>query len=70
MTQMEALPRNVGVQVSVCEECLSLLLPGEGSRNSTCMSCVQVEDLLSVVSELKEEVERLRTSREYEWETD
>jgi len=50
-------------QVSSCRECLSLLLPREGSRNSTCVRCEQVEDLLSMVTELKEETERLRTTR-------
>ena len=70
MTQMEALPRNVAVQVSGCRECLSLSLLVKDGRDTTCMRCDQGDDLLSMVSELKEEVERLRTSREYEWETD
>ena len=63
VTQMEGLPRNVAVQVSGFRECLSLLLPGEGSRDSTCVRCEQVDELLSLVVELKEEVERLRTIR-------
>ena len=37
-TQMEGLSRNVAVQVSGCGECLSLLLSGEGGRNSICVS--------------------------------
>jgi len=45
------------VQVSSCRECLSLLLPGEGGRNSTCVKHEQVEYLLSMVALLKEEVE-------------
>lgn len=49
---------------SGCTECLSLLLPGEGGRNSTCGRCEQVEDLLSMVAELKEEVETLQSIRE------
>ena len=69
-TQTEGLPRNVAVQVSGCRECLGLLLPGEGGRGSTCVRCEQVDELLSLVVELKEEVERLRTIREREWETD
>ena len=69
-TQMEGLPRNVTVQVSGCRECLSLLLPGEGGRDSTCVRCEQVDELLSLVVELKEEVERLKTIRECERETD
>ena len=47
VTQMEGLPRNVAVQVSGCRECLSLLLPGEGGRDSTCVRCKQVDELLS-----------------------
>ena len=69
-TQTEVLPKNVAVQVSGFRECLSLLLPEESGRNSTCMRCEQVEDLLRTVTELKEEVERLRTIRECEQETD
>jgi len=61
---MEALPKDAAVQVSGCRECLSLLLPTEGSGNSTCVRCEQVEDLLSMVAELKEEAERSRTIRE------
>ena len=61
---MEALPKDAAVQVSGCRECLSLLLPSEGSGNSTCARCEQAEDLLSMVAELKEEAERSRTIRE------
>jgi len=67
---MEGLPRNVAAQVPSCKDCLSLLLPGEGGRDSTCVRCEQVNELLSLVMELKEEVERLRAIRECEWETD
>lgn len=59
-----ALSKNLAVQVSGCREYLSLLLPRESSRNSTCMRCKQVEDLLSLVAELKEEVDRSRSIRE------
>ena len=69
-TQTEGLPRNVAVQVSGCRECLGLLLPGEGGRGSTSVRCEQVDELLSLVVELKEEVERLRTIREREREID
>ena len=58
------------VQVFVCSECLSLLLPLKGGRDSTCMRCEQVVDLLSVVVELKEEVERLTSIRECKQEID
>lgn len=69
-TQTEGPIRNVAVQVSGCRECLSLLLPGEGGRDSTCVRCEQVDELLSLVVELKEEVERLRAIREFEWEVE
>lgn len=49
VAQVEALPKNVVVQVSSCRECLILLLPIEGSRDSTCVKCEKVEVLLSVV---------------------
>ena len=45
-TQMEDLPRNVAVQIFGYRECLSLLLPGEGGRGSTCVRCEQVDELL------------------------
>ena len=69
-TQMEGLPRSVAVQVSSCWQCLSLLLPREGSRDSTCVRCEQVDELLSLVVELKEELHRLRTIRVREQETE
>ena len=56
---MVCLPKNVVVQVSGCSECLSLLLLVNGSRDSTCMRCEQVGDLLSMVAELEENVEKL-----------
>lgn len=34
------------------------------------MRCEQVDELLSLVVELKEEVERLRAIREFEWEVE
>lgn len=48
---------------------LSLLLLVEGGRDTTCMRCEQVEDLLIPVAELKEE-ERLRSIRDCEQEVD
>ncbi len=58
-TQTEGLPRNVAVQVSGCRECQSLLLPREDGNDATCVRC----ELLSLVVELREEVEKLRTIR-------
>lgn len=68
--QTEGLPRNVAVQVSGCRECLSLLLPREDGKEATCVRCEQVDELLSLVVELREEAERLRTIRECEKEMD
>ena len=52
------------VQVSGCGECPALSLLQEGSPDTTCVRCEQVEDLFSPVVELKEEVERLRSIRD------
>ena len=52
---------HAAVQVSGCGECLALSLLQEGSRDTTCVWYEEVEDLLSLVVELKEEVERLRS---------
>ena len=52
------------VQVLACRECLALSLLQEGSWDTTCVWCEQVEDLLSLVVELKKEVERLRSIRD------
>jgi len=66
---MEGLPRNVAVQAPGCRECLSLLLPREGGRHSTCVRCEQVDEQLRLGVELTEEMETLMTIRECEWET-
>jgi len=58
------------VQVPGCRECLSLLLLVKGGWDSTCVRCEQVDDLLSMVMKLKEEVERLRSISEYKQEID
>ena len=49
------------VQVLACRECLALSLLQEGSQDTSCVQCEQVDDLLSLVGELKGEVERLRS---------
>ena len=46
------------------------MLPMEGDRDTGCVRYEEVEDLISLVAELKEEVERLRTIRECEQELD
>ncbi|KGL92569.1 hypothetical protein N301_03553, partial [Charadrius vociferus] len=67
-TQTEAPGKHVGVQASGCRECRGLALAMEGSGDNTCVRCEQVNDLLSLVIELKEAVERLRTIRQCERE--
>lgn len=64
----ECPPENVAVQVSSCSKCLSLLLLMTGGKNSTCVRCEQMDDLLSMVAKLKEEVEKLRRIKECEQE--
>ena len=46
------------------------MVPEKGGGNCRCVRCEQVDDLLSVVAELKEEVKRLRSIRECEREID
>jgi len=67
-TQTEAPCKDTGVQISGCRDCLSLALVPEDSRDNSCVRCDQINDLLSLVAELKEEVERLRSIRECERE--
>jgi len=69
-THTEVPHKHSAVQVSGCRECLSLVLGLEHSRDNSCVRCHQVNDLLSLVAELKEEVERLRNIRECEREID
>lgn len=69
--QTESMYVHAAVQVSDRGECPILSLLQEGSRDTTCVQFVQVHDLLSLVAELKEEVERLRSiwdcEREIDW---
>ncbi|KFQ60646.1 hypothetical protein N334_01172, partial [Pelecanus crispus] len=69
-TQTELPHKHAAVQISSCRECLRLSLVPEGSGDGRCLWCDQVDDLLSLVAELKEEVERLRSIRECEREID
>ncbi|NXS98382.1 MAP1B protein, partial [Jacana jacana] len=62
--------QRVGVQASGCRECRSLAHAMRGSGDNTCVRCDQVNDLLSWVAELQDEVERLRSIRECEREID
>lgn len=45
-------------------------MPPAGGRETVCVRCEQVDDLIRMVAELKEEVERLRAIRECEREMD
>jgi len=69
-TQTELSYKQAAVQVSGCKECVSLSLASEDSGQNACVHCDQVDDLLSLVAELKEEAERLRSIRKCEREID
>ena len=56
------------MQVSVCSEYQSLAFAVLGEGGSTCVRCNQLNDLLSLVADLKEELERLRSTKECEME--
>lgn len=59
-TQSELLKKHVAIQRSGCRECQSFT-PSLGScRYNDYVRCEQVEDLVSMVAELQEEVEKLR----------
>ncbi|KAK4817905.1 hypothetical protein QYF61_002388 [Mycteria americana] len=68
--QTELPGKHAATQVSGCRECLGLSLFMHGSRADSCVRCDQVDDLLCMVAELREEVERLRSIREAEKEID
>lgn len=53
-----------------CRMCRSLTLVMHGSSESSCERCDQVDDLLSLVANLQEEAERLKSIREFEKEVD
>lgn len=65
-SQIEPSKKDVSVQTHSCVECLSLSAgPGDVAEGG-CLRCEQVNDLLSLVDELREEVESLRSIRESE----
>lgn len=57
MTPTDCLPRNVYDHISDCRDCLSLLVPVKDGRDNACVRRELVNDLLSMVAELKEKVE-------------
>ena len=69
-TQTEVLKQHVSVQVSGCSECQSPAFAVLGEGDSTCVRRDQLNDLLSLVIDLKKEVERLKSITECEREID
>lgn len=69
-TPAEVPHRHASVHIHGCSECQSLALALQGDGDSTCVRCRQLNDLLSPVVDLKEELERLRSIRKCERETD
>jgi len=69
-TQTGVLKQYATAQVSGCSECQKLAFAVLGEGGSTCVRCDQLNDLLSLVVDLKEEVERLRSIKECEREID
>lgn len=57
-------------QVCGCSECQSLAFAVQSDGDSACIRCDQLNDLLSLVADPKEEGERLRRIRECEREID
>ncbi|XP_035745204.1 uncharacterized protein LOC118451757 [Egretta garzetta] len=59
-TQTESPPKqkHAAVQVVGHRECLSLSAVPENGKDSGCLKCEQLDDLLCLVAELKEEVEK------------
>ncbi|XP_072204137.1 uncharacterized protein [Excalfactoria chinensis] len=69
-TQTEVHKRHASVQVTGCSECHSLALEVPVDGSCACFRCDQINDLLSMVVCLKEEVERLRSIKDSENEID
>ena len=69
-TQTEVLKQHASTHVSGCGGCHGLAFAVLDNEDSTCAIYDQVNDLLSLVVDLKEEVERLRNIRECERKID
>jgi len=70
VTTWTELPRkHAASQVSGYRECQSLSVVMVGSSEKSCVRCDQADDLLSLVADLQEEVEMLRSISESEKET-
>lgn len=70
VTQTELPQKHAPVQVCSCRQGLSLALAPESRRDYTCVQWYRVDDLLSLMAELREEVERLKNIRESDRKTD
>ncbi|PKU39574.1 rna-directed dna polymerase from mobile element jockey- hypothetical protein [Limosa lapponica baueri] len=57
-TQAELPQKHVAIQLTGCRECQSLSLVKGVSYENCCVCCEQVNNLLSLVAELREEVKR------------
>ena len=69
-TQTEVPKQDASAQVSGCSECQSLAFAVLGEGDGSCVRCDQLNDLLSLVVDLKVEAERLRSIKECEREID
>jgi len=69
-TQTEVPSWDASTQVTGCVDCWSLAFAVPDDGGHTCIRCDQLNDLLSLVIDLKEEVERLRTIKDCEREID
>ncbi|PKU48256.1 rna-directed dna polymerase from mobile element jockey-like [Limosa lapponica baueri] len=68
--QRELQWKHTATQVSGCRECFNLSWLMDGRRDDSYVRCDQVDYLLSLVAELKEQIERLQSIRECEKEID
>ena len=59
--ETDSMNVHAAVQVLACRECLALSLLQEGIWDTSCVRCEHVDDLLSLVVEVKWEVESLRS---------
>ena len=69
-SQTELQWERAATQVSGCSVCPTLMPVWDSSSEHTCGRCAQVGELLHLVTELREEVSRLRSIRESERERD
>ena len=70
VTQTEVLSQDASTQVIGSVDCWSLVFAVPDDGGHTCLRCDQLNDLLSLAIDLKEDVERLRTIKDCEREID